>query len=143
MKKGGKIRKSDLLCLVADVVIVFCIRLHIEDIFLTSMKGNLKCWGETRLKKDKSHVMVTLKGRFKGETGDKWNMLLLVDIMYSGIELRRWLYLIVESANKRVSTIMLNVTCTYPILWECFVQPILVQQENNFSQYIYFNIPLE
>ena len=46
-----------------------------------------------RLKKEKSHVMVTLEGRFKVETGDKWNMLLLVDIKYSVIEVRRWLYL--------------------------------------------------
>ena len=45
------------------------------------------------MKKEKSHVMVTFKGRFKGETGDKWHMLLLVNINYSGIEVIRWLYL--------------------------------------------------
>ena len=37
--------------------------------------------------------MVTLKGRFKGETGDKCYMLLLVYIKYSVIEVRIWLYL--------------------------------------------------
>ena len=56
-------------------------------------ESNNRFWEETRLKKEKSHVMVTFKGRFKGETGDKWHMLLLVDIMYSVIEVRRWLYL--------------------------------------------------
>ena len=34
--------------------------------------------------------MVTLKGRFKGETGYKWHMLPLVDIMDSVIEVRKW-----------------------------------------------------
>ena len=37
--------------------------------------------------------MVTFKGKFKIETGDKLNMLILVDITYSGIEVRIWLYL--------------------------------------------------
>ena len=45
------------------------------------------------MKKEKSHFMVTFMGRFKGETGDKWNMLLLVDVSHSGIEVRRLLYL--------------------------------------------------
>ena len=42
-----------------------------------------------RKKKDCSHIVVTLKGRFKGETGEKWHMLPLVDIMESGIEVMK------------------------------------------------------
>ena len=53
-----------------------------EEVFLTSMKGIIKFWEETEMKKGKSHVMVTLKGRFKGETGEKWNMLPLLYITY-------------------------------------------------------------
>ena len=70
----------------AVVVIGFCRGLRRENVLLTSMKVILKLWEEERLKKEKSHVMVTFKGRFNGETGDKWHMLLLVDITYSGIE---------------------------------------------------------
>ena len=54
---------------------------------------NTKSLGGDESEERKSHVMVNLKGQFKGETGDKWHMLLLVDIMYSVIEVRRWLYL--------------------------------------------------
>ena len=57
------------------------------------MKVILKLWEEKRLKKVKSHVMVTLNGRFYGETGDKCHRILLVYIMYSGVEVKRWLYL--------------------------------------------------
>ena len=57
------------------------------------MKGMLKNWEEAKMKKEKSHVMVTLKGRFKGETGDKWDMLSLLYIKYSVIKVSRWVYL--------------------------------------------------
>ena len=77
----------------AAVVIGLCRGLLGEEVLLTSMKEIQKKWEQTRLKKDKSHVMVTLKGGFKGETGDKWHMLLLVDIKYSVIKVIRWLYL--------------------------------------------------
>ena len=61
-----KIRKREISCLAAAVVIVFCRRLRGEDVLLTSMKGILNCFEETSLKTEKSHVMVTLKGRYKG-----------------------------------------------------------------------------
>ena len=60
----------------------------------------LKLWEETRNKKYCSHIIVTLKRRFKGETGEKWHMLPLVDIIESGIEVRKcvgiWLEILVE-----------------------------------------------
>ena len=57
------------------------------------MKGMLKNWEEAKMKKEKSHVMVTLKGRFKGETKKKWDMLSLLYIKYSVIKESRWVYL--------------------------------------------------
>ena len=48
--------------------------------------------------------MATLKGKFKGEIGEKWHMLPLVDIAESGIEVSkwvgRWLEVLVEK-NRR------------------------------------------
>ena len=64
-----------------------------ENISLTSMKGMLKFWEETKMKKEKSDFMVTLKGLFKGETGEKWHMLTLLYITDSGIKVSRWVYL--------------------------------------------------
>ena len=39
---------------------------------------------------------MTLKLRFKGETGDNWHMLPLVDIKELGIEVRRWVGIWIE-----------------------------------------------
>ena len=51
------------------------------------------------MKKEQSHVMVTLKGQFKGENGKKWHMLPLVHINESGIEVSilvgRWIEVLV------------------------------------------------
>ena len=66
----------------------FLMRITERRSFTHIHESNPIFWEETRPKKEKSHVMVTLKGRFKIETGDKWNMRLLVDITYSGIEVR-------------------------------------------------------
>ena len=65
-------------------------RLWREEVLLAFLKGMLKFWKETMLKKEQSRVIVTLKGRFKGETGEKWHMMPLVDITYPGIKVRRW-----------------------------------------------------
>ena len=48
------------------------------------------------MKKEKSHFMVNLKGRFKEETGEKWHMMPLVYITDSGIEVRRWVRIWIE-----------------------------------------------
>ena len=44
MKKGGKIRKIEILCLAADVVVYLCRALQGEDVFLASLKGILNIW---------------------------------------------------------------------------------------------------
>ena len=50
----------------------------------------LKFWEETRKKKDLSHVIVTLKGRFKGRNGQKWHILTILDTTESVIVVRKW-----------------------------------------------------
>ena len=45
------------------------------------------------MKKEKYYGMVTLKGRFKGETGDKWHILPLLYILELVIKVSRWVYL--------------------------------------------------
>ena len=93
VKRGGQIRKREILCLAASVVIVLMQKIVGRRSFPHIHERNPKNWEDTRLKKENPHVMITLKGRFKGETGDKWHMLLLVYITYSVIKVRRWLYL--------------------------------------------------
>ena len=67
------------------VVIGFCGGLHVEEVFITSLKEMLKFWEETRIKKDFPYIMVTLEVRFKVETGEKWHMFPLADTNGSGI----------------------------------------------------------
>ena len=82
------------------MVIVFCRVLWVEEAFLKSLEGVIKFWLETRLKKEQSHVMVTFRGRFNGETGLGWNILPLVYITDLLIKVRRcvgrWLEVLVE-----------------------------------------------
>ena len=45
-------RRKDISCLAADVVVVFCGGLQGEELFLTYLKGILEIWEETRKNKD-------------------------------------------------------------------------------------------
>ena len=91
MKRGGKNPEKGDIIFGGSRGDMFLIRITGRRSFTHIHESNTIFWDETRLKREKSHAMVTLKGRFKIETGDKWNMLLLVDIKYSGIEVRIWL----------------------------------------------------
>ena len=79
-KMEGMISKGEISCLLSAVVIWFCGGFMGEELFIASLKLMLKFLEETRLKREQSHIMVTLKKLFKEETGGKWNMLSLVDI---------------------------------------------------------------
>ena len=89
-RREGLIRRRDISCLTAAVVICLCGGLGGEKVFLISLKEMLKFWEETLKKKDLSQIMVTLKGRFKGDTGEKCHMLTLPDTTKSVIGVRKW-----------------------------------------------------
>ena len=93
MKRAGKNPERGDIMSGGSCVDSFMWRIAGRRSFPNTHEINSKNWEETRLKKEKSHVMVTFKGRFKGETGDKWHMLISVDIKYSVIELIRCIYL--------------------------------------------------
>ena len=52
---------------------------------------NVKVFEETSLRKYQSHVMVKLIWRSKADTGEMWNMLTLLDVKESGIEISKWM----------------------------------------------------
>ena len=89
-KREVNIWKQEISCLEESVVKSFFGGLWVAEVFLESLKGVLKFLEYTRLKREQSHIMVTFKGSFKVETGNKWHMLPLVYITDSGIEVRRW-----------------------------------------------------
>ena len=55
--------------MVEAVVIGFGGVLRIEEVLLASLEGMLKLWEEKKLSRNQYHVVVTLEGRLKGETG--------------------------------------------------------------------------
>ena len=72
------------------MVIRFWGGLRGDKVSLVSLEGMLNFWEETRKRRNISHIMVTLRGRFKGETSEKGHVLPLVDVTISGIEIRKW-----------------------------------------------------
>ena len=85
-----QLRKIRISCVAAVVEIGFCGGLRGEKGFLTRLKGILKFLEDNMFKKGKPHVMVTLQGRFKWETGENWHMVPLLDGTNSGIEVMIW-----------------------------------------------------
>jgi hypothetical protein len=74
----------------AYVLIGFGAGLRGEEVPLTSLKGLLSFWDETRADPD-PYIMVTLYGRFKGETGYRWHCLPIADRTRSGLPNRLWI----------------------------------------------------
>ena len=73
-------KQREVYSLSSAVVIGFGGGLRVEEIFLASLEGMLQFWEETRKSINQPRSMVTLKGRFKGDTGGNWYILPLVDV---------------------------------------------------------------
>ena len=69
-----------------------------EEVPLLLMEGLLAFWEESRLAADR-FVMLTLKGRFKGEVDERWHLVPLSDNSRSGLPFRQW---IGRALNRRV-----------------------------------------
>ena len=61
-----------------------------EEVLLISLDRLLTFWDESRLDKD-SHIMLTLKGRFKGEVDERWHLVSISDATHSGLPFRKWM----------------------------------------------------
>ena len=72
------------------VLIGFGDGLQGEEIPLVSLGGMLHFWDETSSDPD-PFIMVTLYGRFKGETGCKWHCLPICDHNWSSIPFQEWI----------------------------------------------------
>ena len=70
--------KKEIESMMAFVVIGFCLSLRGEEVPLTVIEGLLTFWEETKKHKH-PHMMVTLKGKFKGEQNLRWHCVPLAD----------------------------------------------------------------
>jgi hypothetical protein len=71
------------------VLAEYCGGLRGEEVPLISLAGMLKYWEATRTHAV-PHVMMTLHGRFKGETGERWHLLPIADETRTKLPVRKW-----------------------------------------------------
>ena len=55
-----------------------CGRIIGEAVPLLSLRGILEFWNEI-INKQTPHIMLTLRYRFKGETWDRWHLVIIAD----------------------------------------------------------------
>jgi len=83
-------KKEKLESLMCYVLIGLGAGLRGEEVPLTAWNGLSAFWEETENDPD-PYIMITLRGRFKAETGDRWHCLPIADINNSGIPYRTWI----------------------------------------------------
>jgi len=86
----GDNAREELEDTVVFMLAAFGAGLRGEEVLLISLDRLLTFWDESRLDKD-SHVMLTLKGRFKGEVDERWHLVSISDATHSGLPFRKWM----------------------------------------------------
>ncbi len=86
----GDNAREELDDMVVFMLASFGAGLQGEEVPLISLDGLLTFWDESSLDKD-SHVMLTLKGRFKGEVDERWHLVTIRDATRSGLPFRNWM----------------------------------------------------
>jgi hypothetical protein len=67
-------RRADVEDLMCYILAEYCGDLRGEEVPLLSLTGLLQFWNES-LKHSPPYIMLTLHGKFKGETGSRWHLL--------------------------------------------------------------------
>jgi hypothetical protein len=75
----------------AALLISFGTALRGEEVTLVSLRGMLETWEECTESKPHPYIMITLHGRFKGETGLRWHCLPLSIHTRSGLPFKKWI----------------------------------------------------
>jgi hypothetical protein len=88
-------RRRDIIMLGGILVIGFCDALRGNEIFL--VEASYLCTHvEQGRKHAQPHIVVPMMGRFKGETGERNILRVLVNRTASGIEVRKWVEWVIE-----------------------------------------------
>ena len=82
--------KSDVEDLMSFVLMEFCADLRGEEVPLLSLKGLLTFWEDT-LSANTPYIMLTLHGRFKGETGLRWHCIPIPVKTKSALPIFKWI----------------------------------------------------
>jgi hypothetical protein len=82
-------RKRDLVMLGSFLVVGFCDALRGNEVFLVEASNLCKFAEETQTSR-RDYIVVPMMGRFKGETGERNVLRVLVKITSSGIDIGKW-----------------------------------------------------
>jgi hypothetical protein len=92
-------RKREIVMLGAALVVGFCGALRGNEIFL--VEGSQLCFYQDRgATHVKPHVIIPMMGRFKGETGERNILRVLVPVTKSGIQVKRWVDWLIDDLLK-------------------------------------------
>jgi len=83
-------RHRDIVMLGNFLLIGFCDALRGNEVFLVESSSLCK-YNEQGRPHKRPHVLVPLMGRFKGETGERNVLRVLVEVTKSGLEVRKWI----------------------------------------------------
>ena len=78
----------------------FCASLRGEEISLTSIMGMLQFWDSSQ-GYHIPHLMITLRGKYKGEQNLRWHMLAIAEVTKSGIQVRKWVERLMHTRVER------------------------------------------
>jgi hypothetical protein len=81
-------------------LIGYCCALRGEEIPLADLYGVASHWSEGGNHKSK-HVVIALLGRFKGETGESYHLMPIVDKTDRGLEPRKWIGRLLRSYEEK------------------------------------------
>jgi hypothetical protein len=82
-KEATKEELEDTVCF---MLLAFTAGLQGKEVPLLLMEGLLMFWEESRTEEDR-HIMLTQKGRFKGEVDERWPLVLVSNFTRSGLPL--------------------------------------------------------
>ena len=91
-RESGKTRKPQM----SMVILTFCAALRGEEVTLISLTGLLTFWEETTSREKDPHILVTLHGKFKGESGVRWHCIPIALQTRTGLPVGKWIARLVK-----------------------------------------------
>jgi hypothetical protein len=94
-------RRKEVVEIAFFLVLTFCLGLRGEEVVKLDIGGFFTYFESGKNHPEHPHVMVTLQGRFKGETGERWHLLPIVWKTRSGVEAGVWATRMRDSLQER------------------------------------------
>ena len=87
----SEVDKEEIEATMTFVITTFCAALRQEEVSLLSLTRLLTFWEETTTQEKSPHILLTLHGRFKGETGVRWHCVPIALTTRSNLPVGKWI----------------------------------------------------